>query len=249
MHGTGTIGGALNRQVQRWICFDMALVPICYGSVDVRRQIPRQKHEDVSVAGSKLRCAGEPHVAASGRRTWINRGRNRAAGSGRLQSAGDSCQANAAAARFQFHRTGNVHDPNPAPAGLGMHRAAHFAEIDLSSTGTYADEIPSMSDGDVAAGGFQFGAPSDLPGANMAASGAQRSISRNVAHVDVSAPGEGREVTRDIENLDVSAFRFQFGSGAPRRSVAESRTSDAPRLNISALSVKGGDPTNVPCRD
>jgi len=74
----------------------------------------------------------------------------------------------------------------------------------------------------------------------MAAPGAQRSVSRNVAYVDVAASGEGREVTRDIENLDVSAFRRQFGGGAPQRNVAESRTTDASRLNVSALSVKSG---------
>src|ERR1700694_2906206 len=249
MQGAGTIDGRLYRQVQGGICFDVALAPVCHGGVEGRGEIPRQKHEDVAIPGSKRRCAREPHVSTSGRRVWINPGRNRSAGSGRLQGPGDASQTDAAAARFQFHRTGNVHDANPAPACLGMHRAAHFAEIDLPATGTYADEIPSMSDGDIAAGGFQFRAPSDLTGADVAASGAQRSVSRNVAHVDVSAPGEGREVTRDIENLDVAAFRLQFGSGTPQRSVAESRTSDAPRLNISALSVKGGDSTNVPCRD
>ena len=65
----------------------------------------------------------------------------------------------------------------------------------------------------------------------------------------MSAPGEGREVTRDIENLDVSAFRLQFGSGAPQGSVAESRTTDASHLDVSALSVKCGRPTDVPGRD
>src|SRR5467141_3046812 len=214
VHGTGTIGGCLNSQVQRRICFDVTLASVCHGSVDVRREIPRQKYQDVAVAGSKLRCACQPHVSASGRRVWINPRRNRSAGSSRLQGAGDSSQANATAARFQFHRTGNVHDANPAPAGLGMHRAAYFAEIDLPATGTYADEIAGMSDGDVAASGFQFGASSDLAGANMAAPGAQRSVSRNVAYVDVAASGEGRDDTRDTENLDVSAFRLQLGGGA-----------------------------------
>src|SRR6202158_262286 len=168
MHGTGTIGGRLKRQVQRRICFDVALASVCHGSVDVRREIPRQKYQDVAVAGSKLRCARQPHVSAPGWRVWINPGRNRSAGSGRLQGAGDSSQANAAAARFQFHRAGTVHDANPTPAGLGMHRAAHFAEIDLPATGTYADEIPGMSDGDVATSSFQLCASSDLASANMA---------------------------------------------------------------------------------
>src|SRR5216684_733486 len=195
MSGTGTTGRRLHRQVQRGICFDVALVPVYHGSVDVRREIPRQKYQDIAVSRSKLRCALEAHASSAGRRIWINPGCNRAAGSGRLQCAGYARQANAAAARLQFHRTGNVHDANPAAARLSVHRAAHFAEIDLSATGTYADEIAGMSHGDVAASGFQFGAPSDLAGA------------------DVSAPGEGREVTRDIENLDVSALRLQFRGG------------------------------------
>ena len=249
MYRTRTIGRCLHRQMQRRICFDAALTSVCHRGVDVRGEIPRQKHDDVAVAGSELRCAREPHVPASGGRIWINPGRNGAAGSGRLQGTGYASQANAAAARFQFHRAGNVHDTNPAPAGLGVHRAAHFAEIDLSATGAYADKIPSMSDGDVAANGFQFGAPSDLTGADVSAPGAQRSISRNIAHVDVSAPGEGRKVANNIKNLDVSAFRLQFGSGAPQGSVAESRTTDASHLDVPALSVQSGRPTDVPCHD
>src|SRR5712671_6245497 len=205
MHGPGTIGSRLHRQVQRGICFDAVLSSVRHGSVDVRGKIPRQKHYDVAVARSKLRSAREPHVSPSGRRIRINPGGNRSAGSGCLQGAGDARQADAAATRFQLHRTGNVHDANPAPSRLGMHRPAYFAEIDLPAAGSNLDEIPGMSDGDVAANGFQFSAPSDLAGADVAAASAQRSVSRNVAYVYVAASGESREVTRDIENLNVPA--------------------------------------------
>ena len=121
MHGTGTTGRRLHRHVKRWIRFDVVLAPAYHDGVDVHCQIPRQKHDDVAVAGSELRCARKPYVPASCGGIGINPSRDRAAGRGRLQGARHASQADAAAARFQLHRAGDVHDANAATARLRVH--------------------------------------------------------------------------------------------------------------------------------
>src|SRR5216117_4219587 len=95
----------------------------------------------------------KPHVSAPRGRIWINPRCDRSPRSSRLQGARYASQADAAAARFQFHRAGNVHHANPASARLCVYRAAHFAEIDLSTACPNADVASGMGDSDVSAGG------------------------------------------------------------------------------------------------
>jgi len=54
MHLAGTIHSRLNHQVQCRIRLDVVFAPAYHDRVNIRREIPRKKHDDVTVAGSKL---------------------------------------------------------------------------------------------------------------------------------------------------------------------------------------------------
>src|SRR5690242_4560208 len=242
---TQSVHGTLHRQVQSGIGFDVLGGAVGDERVYICSQVAGKVHDEVARSGRKLRRSFQAHHAPFSSHGWIDPGGDAATGSGRLNRAGGSGHADAAAIGFHFQRPGDIDYMDTAPAGLRPYGTAHFAEIDLAATGADAYETGSAPNGDIAADGIQIGAPANLPRANVTAATVERSVSRNVADVDVAAGRKCRKVSGNPHHFDVAAFRFQFGDGAAARDIANSGSADSSGDDVSALGFQESCTTNI----
>ena len=79
MYGTRQTVGSLDCEMQQRIRLDVAQATARHRGVDGCGKVPRQKYDNVAVAGGKLRRASETDGPATGRWVWINPRGNRAA--------------------------------------------------------------------------------------------------------------------------------------------------------------------------